>query len=84
MKYQDGDQLGGGLVFSGKGGYSVAVYRCECGREQTASHPEFSGGLSSKAAINFGWEQQTSGDWLCPFCAGNEDKLEAVFRKAKP
>ena len=84
MNYNDGDDLGGGLTFSGKGGYRVAVYRCKCKREQTARHPEFPGGILPDTAKQFGWEQLTTGEWQCPFCSGNEHKLEAVFSAPPP
>jgi hypothetical protein len=79
---QDGDDLGGGLVFSGRGGFRVAVYRCACGREQQALCGWFPGGIGPKAAEGVGWAR--SGErWMCPFCSGNEEKLYAVFG-AKP
>lgn len=78
-RLNDGDDLGNGAVLSTRGGHRVGVYRCKCGREQTAAVPGFSGGIGTKTAAQIGWEQQADGSWLCPFCTGNEDKLMRIW-----
>ena len=42
-----------------------------------------SGGLTSKEAESIGWLKKDADiwEWTCPFCAGNEDKLDLVFNK---
>jgi len=75
---EDGHQLSQGLVVSRAGGFSVAVYRCTCGREQTAKCDGFPGGISTKIAEFVGW-RQINGQWSCPFCTGNEENLKKVF-----
>lgn len=82
-KWVDGDSLGNGVVFSGRGGFSVGVYRCHCGREQTAENEYFPGGLSENIAAQFGWER-TGDSWECPFCSDNEDKLRQIFDAPPP
>ena len=79
----DGEQIGLGITVSRRGGFCVAVYRCHCGREQTAQHDRFHGGISPEMARQIGWER--AGDsWECPFCSDNEDKLRAVFAQEPP
>jgi hypothetical protein len=74
---KDGDELGNGIVFSSAGGFFAAVYRCKCGREQTAEHVLFSGGINRDCAEQLGW---TFFDVVkCPFCAGNIEKLRKLF-----
>lgn len=79
----DGDDLGEGRVFSNRGGFRVAVYRCACGREQMAAHPDFPRGVGPKSAEGVGWVRSVD-RWFCPYCSGNEDKLRAVFNKEMP
>ncbi len=82
--YKDGQELGDGLFVSiatGSDGTvypAVSVYRCECGRQQTAKHPDFTCGLSTELAEKFGW-RKIGGSWECPFCSGNTDNLYKLF-----
>ena len=78
--YEDGHSLTNGIVVSRAGGYTVAVYRCSCGREQTASYDGFSGGIGVEAAHSIGWVKTDTG-WLCPFCSGRSSWLDKVFNK---
>jgi hypothetical protein len=56
-------------------------FECACGRKQSYAPPGISGGITESEAVIVGWEQDGWGDWHCPFCAGNEDKLKAIFSK---
>jgi len=78
VEFKDGDSLPGGLVVSLKRGYPNAVYRCACGREQTAHLEGSVGGLSEAAARAVGWNL-ADGGWMCPFCSGDTEKLFQVF-----
>ena len=80
-EYKDGDKLTDNIVISRAGGYTVAVYRCSCEREQTASCEGFSSGISIEAANSVGWVKTDTG-WLCPFCSGRSNWLNKVFNKA--
>lgn len=74
----DGTILERGLSVSRKGGYNCAVYRCKCGREQTAQCAGYHGGLSESAAERFGWRMM-DGEWQCPYCTGNTKVLNRLF-----
>jgi hypothetical protein len=74
----DGYTLENGICVSRKGGYNVAVYRCKCGREQTAACPSYPGGIDSYHAELMGW-RKIDGLWECPFCTNNLDNLFKVF-----
>lgn len=74
----DGHELTSGLVVSRKGGFSVAVFRCACEREQPAEHEGFPGGIGTSTAELIGW-RKIGGQWTCPFCTGNEENLKRVF-----
>ena len=75
---KDGHELGNGIIVSRAGGFSVAVFRCKCKREQTASHENVPGGISIQLAEKVGW-RQINGKWECPFCTGNQENLKKVF-----
>ena len=77
---KDGHKLENDIVVSRAGGYTVAVYRCSCGREQTARHQDFSGGLLPETAMAMGWVKIDSG-WLCPHCSGRSSWLNKIFKK---
>ncbi len=70
-----------GMVVSRAGGYCVAVYRCKCGREQTAECPPFHSGISMNLAKKVGYEYK-EGEWICPFCSGNSHKLDKIFNQS--
>ena len=57
-------------MFSGYLG--TAVYRCLCGREQSAKHDQCYGGVDERAAIACGWVRGVRLGWACPVCSGNE------------
>ena len=78
--FPDGWLLPMGLVVSRAGGFCVAVYRCKCGREQTAECPPFPSGISMDLAKKVGYEYK-EGEWACPFCSGNQHKLDTIFQK---
>lgn len=63
--------------------YNDSVYRCKCGREQTAACPEmgYSGGLCEELAERFGW-RRIDGKWTCPFCTNNTANLFGLFESA--
>jgi hypothetical protein len=74
----DGYALGDGVVVSTAGGFYSPVFRCHCGREQSATYPGYSGGgIEATAAERVGW-RRVNGEWVCPFCSGNE----ALLRRA--
>jgi hypothetical protein len=82
-EFEDGDRLGGGLVVSLKGGFCVAVYRCGCGREQTAECETFDGGISPQAAQGAGWEMLYNDyGWICPLCSSQTSKLKTIFKQS--
>jgi len=78
LEIKDGHPLEGGKVVSLAGGCCVPVYRCACGREQTAEYEGFNGGISAKVAQSVGWNL-ADGGWMCPFCSGDTEKLFQVF-----
>ena len=80
--HPDGHMLENGLCVSRKGGYNVAVYRCKCGREQSASCDPYPGGLGPQVAEKIGW-RRIDALWECPFCTGNTDMLFRVFGLAE-
>jgi hypothetical protein len=58
---------------------TLTTIRCfSCGREQTIAPANVSGGITHEEAEGVGWERR-GGTWRCPFCAGNRNKLLAVF-----
>ena len=60
--------------------------RCECGRENcaTVGHTEVLelAGWRRMPHKNAGYEKVGCLRWLCPFCAGTEAQLRAVFEQA--
>jgi hypothetical protein len=79
--FKDGEALPGGKVISLAGGFCVAVYRCACGREQTAECEGVNnGGISEGIAQQFGWNR-ADGGWMCPFCSGQTEKLFQLFTR---
>lgn len=76
--HPDGHVLENGLCVSRKGGYNVAVYRCKCGREQSAACDPYPGGIDPYIAERMGW-RRIDGLWECPFCTGHTDNLFKVF-----
>ena len=72
--FTDGQDLGRGRVFSDD--RNTAVYRCLCGREQSAAHEQFWGGIDEGLAAQLGWVRGARLGWACPWCSG------AMLRKA--
>ena len=79
---KDGEIVDGQLVVSRAGGYFAVVYRCPCGREQTAKNSITTNGISEDAAHSVGWVKTDIG-WLCPFCSGRSSWLNKIFNKGK-
>ena len=51
-----------------------------CPRIQSYAPKGVSGGIDESEALQIGWSKvENEWKWLCPFCAGNEDKLRQVF-----
>ena len=64
-------------MFSGYLG--TAVYRCLCGREQSAKHDQCYGGIDERFAVACGWVRGVRLGWACPVCSGNEVMLRKAF-----
>jgi hypothetical protein len=57
-------------------------FECSCGRKQSYAPPDKRGGITVEEAIAVGWTFDDN--FHCPFCSGNEDKLQAVFMGTPP
>lgn len=51
---------------------------CACGRSQTIVPADAGGGCTEAEAESVGWVRALDA-WVCPFCAGNVEKLRRVF-----
>ena len=60
------------------------VFRCvNCDRQQPYAPAGVPGGVTELEAQACGWDLGEAG-WRCPFCAGNEERLERVFNGEPP
>lgn len=80
-EYKDGDQIDDMLTVSRAGGWFAVVYRCSCGREQTARNSLTTNGIDAETANSIGWVKTDTG-WICPFCSGRDSWLDKAFNKA--
>lgn len=63
-----------------KSGYCHALPRAPCKRFQPHAPGDREGGITVEEAAAVGW-RRAPGGWRCPFCSGNEEGLNRVFRK---
>lgn len=52
-----------------------------CGRTQHYARSDQQGGVTVEEAQHFGWRGGEDG-WICPFCSGNTENLERIWRHA--
>lgn len=53
-----------------------------CGRQQSYKPENQSGGVTNDEAHQVGWASTENNEtWICPFCSGNEHKLNEVFNQ---